>query len=267
MLEDKNPNWLLPMLAAIRTRPGSYLGAEEIRDLMRLTFGYKWARGDLGLCQESASDKEWLDQFGEWLNRRAAVPAHNTPWWMYQIYSLDPSDKNIHTFFKFFEEFLQTKGQSLDAIEGWIPHAIRRLFPSDWPREETTKTDVPEDKNPNWLLPMLAAIRTKPGIYIGAETIHALDLFTFGYEEARDDLGICGMSASDKEWLAKFGEWLALRAAEPELGSREWSHQIYWLDPSDKNIHTFFKLFEEFLQTKGQSLDAVERWVPTFSSD
>ena len=267
MLEDKNPNWLLPMLATFRRRPSLYLRAENMDALMRFIFGYKWARADLGLCQESASDKECLDQFGEWLNRRAADPENDTPWWMYQIYSLDPSEKNVHTFFKLFEEFLQTKGHSLDAVEPWIPQAQRRFMSADACVEKDMERHVPEDKTPNWLLPMLATIRTKPGIYIGAETTRALNLFRYGYEEARDDLGICGMSVSDKEWLAKFGEWLALRAPDSDRDEAEWSLQIYRLDSSEKNIHTFFKLFEEILQTKGQSLDAVEHWVPTFPSD
>lgn len=267
MLEDKNPNWLLPMLATIRTRPGMYLGAEGIRDLDLFMSGYTLARSDLGLCGKSSSDKEYLDQFGEWLNRRAADPENDIPRWSYQIYTRDPSEKNIHTFFKLFEEFLQTKGHSLDAVERWIPQAQRRFMSADACVAKDMERHVPEDKTPNWLLPMLATIRTRPGNYLGAETTRALNLFRYGYEEARDDLGICGMSASDKEWLAKFGAWLALRAADSERDDAEWSLQIYRLDSSEKDIHTFFKLFEEFLQTKGQSLDAVERWVPKFSSD
>jgi hypothetical protein len=67
--------------------------------------------------------------------------------------------------------------------------------------------------------------------------------------------------------MAQFGEWLARRAGETDMEMSRWTYQIYQLDSSEKDIHTLFKLFEEFLQTKGQSLDAVERWVPTFSSD
>lgn len=263
MLEDKNPNWLLPMLAAIRTRPGSYLGAENIDALILFTFGYTLARSDLGLCGKSASDKGWLRGFGEWLALRAADPDRESREWSHQIRWLDDSTKNIHTFFKLFEEFLQTKGHSLDAVERWISQAQRRFMSADACVAKEIERHVSEDKTPNWLLPMLPTIRTRPGSYLGAETTCALNLFRYGYEKARGDLGICEMSLSDKEYLDQFGEWLALRAAPSDRDFPQWSNQIYWRDPSEKNIHTFFKLFEEFLQTKGQSLDAVERWVPT----
>jgi|GEM_PF-1567995 len=261
MLEDKNPNWLLPMLATIRTRPGMYLGAENIDSLILFTFGYTLARSDLGLCGKSASDKGWLRGFGEWLAHRAADPDRESPEWRHQIHWLDDSTKNIHTFFKLFEEYLQTKGTSLDAVERW-QLSSPRAFPAI-----DTEIHVPEDKSPRWLLPMLATIRTRPGSYLGAETIRALDLFTFGYEQAREELGLCGQSQTDKECMAQFGEWLARRAGETDMEMSRWTYQIYQLDSSEKDIHTFFKLFEEFLQTKGQSLDAVEPWVPTLPSD
>lgn len=261
MLEDKNPNWLLPMLATIRTRPGSYLGAENIDSLILFTFGYTLARSDLGLCGKSASDKGWLRGFGEWLALRAADPDRESPEWRHQIHWLDDSTKNIHTFFKLFEEYLQAKGTSLDAVERWQLSSPRGFPAID------TEIHVPEDKSPSWLLAMLATIRMRPGSYLGAETIRALDLFTFGYEQAREELGLCGQSQTDKECMAQFGEWLARRAGETDMEMSRWTYQIYQLDSSEKDIHTFFKLFEEFLQTKGQSLDAVEPWVPTLPSD
>jgi hypothetical protein len=267
MLEDKNPNWLLPMFATIRTRPGMYLGAENIDAIILFTFGYELARSDLGLCGKSASDKGWLRGFGEWLALRAADPDRESREWSHQIHWLDDSTKNIHAFFKLFEEFLQTKGHSLDAVERWIPQAQRRFMSADACVEKDMERHVPEDKTPNWLLPMLATIRTRPGSYLGAETTRALNLFRYGYEEAREELGLCGESQTDKECMAQFGEWLARRAGETDMEMSRWTYQIYQLDSSEKDIHTFFKLFEEFLQTKGQSLDAVERWVPTFSSD
>lgn len=116
------------------------------------------------------------------------------------------------------------------------------------------------DRDPNWLLPMLAAIRTRPGRYLGAESIDALILFMFGYEQGRLHLGTCGMSVTDKAFLDEFGGWLARRAADPDGDNPEWAYHIYKLDRGSRNIHVFFSLFEEFLKAKERSLSLVHDW-------
>lgn len=112
-----------------------------------------------------------------------------------------------------------------------------------------------------WLLPFLARIRTRPGMYLGAEEVETLYLYMTGYEQGRADVGFVGMALEDAVLLVEFEFWMTERANWK--GDRlRWPGLIREVDPSLKNTHTFFKLFEEFLRTKGRSLDSVTPWVP-----
>lgn len=122
-------------------------------------------------------------------------------------------------------------------------------------------TDRPNDR---WLLPYLTRIRARPGAFLGGdERAETLCTLMTGYEQGRADAGAVGMDAEHSELLASFDAWLAKRVNyDLSSGSARWPQLIELLDDSRKNVLTFFKLFEEFLQSRGTSLDSVEPWTP-----
>ncbi len=114
-----------------------------------------------------------------------------------------------------------------------------------------------------WLLPFLATIRARPGMYLGDERVGTLRSFLAGYEQARADLGFVGMADSDVAILSRFDAWLEEKTrAHGSAGSARWPQLLHRIDASERNVQTFLKLFEEFLQSEGRSLDRVEKWVP-----
>ena len=56
----------------------------------------------------------------------------------------------------------------------------------------------------DWLLPVLARIRTRPGAFLGDERVETLEALIFGYVCAREDLGVSGMSSHDAQILEQF---------------------------------------------------------------
>jgi len=118
-----------------------------------------------------------------------------------------------------------------------------------------------------WLLPMLASMRVRPGMYLGDERIESLSLYLSAYQTAREDAGLVGMHPDDQAMLKSF----ELRLAEgmPEGGTVEgipWNVLVIMRDSGPRNIRTFFGLFEGHLQVLGQSLDNVPPWVPSYAS-
>lgn len=113
-----------------------------------------------------------------------------------------------------------------------------------------------------WLLPLLKRVRSRPGMYLGDESVKALATFVQAYGQARTDLGVPEFAPSESELLPNFEKWLAR-----ELGdSRDvaWHTLIATEDPTDRNVHTFLRRFEDFLRGIGESLErpvSVE-WPP-----
>lgn len=113
-----------------------------------------------------------------------------------------------------------------------------------------------------WLLPFLATIRTRPGMFLGDERVETLQTLMVGYEMGREDAGGVGMYAEDAALLARFDAWMAQRANyDRSHRSVAWPSLVKRLDDSERSVVMFFKLFEEFLHTTGQSLDNVGRWT------
>jgi hypothetical protein len=86
----------------------------------------------------------------------------------------------------------------------------------------------------------------RPGMYLGAEDVRTLDTFVAGYTQARSDLGLPEYGIGEERLLAEFHRWL-----ERELGRRSnlgWHSLIEHADASEKNVHTFIKLFDRFLK-------------------
>ena len=121
-----------------------------------------------------------------------------------------------------------------------------------------------ESATDQWLLPILAMIRRLPGNFLGDERVDSLDTFMAGYEQGRMDAGATGMTEQDAALLDGFNVWLAKRANyDLSAGSMRWRLLIKKLDGSERNVHTFFRLFEEFLAGAGKSLDDPQPWVPS----
>jgi hypothetical protein len=60
--------------------------------------------------------------------------------------------------------------------------------------------------------------------------------------------------------LTEFREWLSKELNESR--SLGWSELIELEDASARNIYTFFRRFEQFLETRGENLDT---WTPSWA--
>lgn len=85
-----------------------------------------------------------------------------------------------------------------------------------------------------------------------------------GFEHAREAAGLVGMAPEDIATLAGFDAWLAARANyDLSHGSWRWPSLVKQFDSTEKSAVTFFRLFEEFLQSTGRSLSDVKPWEPS----
>lgn len=112
-----------------------------------------------------------------------------------------------------------------------------------------------------WLLPVLAVIRQRPGMYLGGERIELLDCYLRGYGQARADVGVARMDSEDEELLDAFSSWLARKTRVRAQGLRHWSLLVPRVDRGARNVNTFFKHFDEFLRERGTSFDDVPPWT------
>ncbi len=102
-----------------------------------------------------------------------------------------------------------------------------------------------------WLVRVLAEVRIRPGMWLGSERVGDLDLYLAGYIRARVHLG---EDDSDCAVLEAFASWLRLRVDQGRPSSLGWPGLIARIDPSTKNVWTFFNEFEAFLIEGGDEL-------------
>lgn len=94
-------------------------------------------------------------------------------------------------------------------------------------------------------------------MWLGDMRVETLRAYMSGYEDAREDLGTVRMVQEDAQLLAEFAEWLA-RRTHWDGDPMGWEGHIRVIDGSSQNITTFFRLFEQFLETKGIALSSVQ---------
>jgi hypothetical protein len=105
-----------------------------------------------------------------------------------------------------------------------------------------------------WLLPFLSVVRIRPGMFLGSESVRILDAYMTGYVQAREDLGAPPYGENEGELLSEFDSWLAEKIKIGTISAGPgcaWPWYIEQIDTSSKNVHTFFKLFGEFLASRG----------------
>ena len=119
--------------------------------------------------------------------------------------------------------------------------------PPPWERPKVELVAIPD----NPILRCLARVRVRPGMYIGDERARTLERFLVGYECCLSDVFRPG---DGPDVLTEFREWLSQEMNETR--SLGWYGLIELEDASDRNVYTFFKRFDEFLWTRGESLDA-----------
>lgn len=114
-----------------------------------------------------------------------------------------------------------------------------------------------------WLLPFLAKVRTRPGMFLGDERLVTLAAFLAGYEQGRADVGVPGMHDDDAALLNEFDTWLAEQTEHHGTqGALRWPQLVEKIDSGSKNVGTFFRLLDEFLESSGRSLVNVPEWAP-----
>lgn len=95
-------------------------------------------------------------------------------------------------------------------------------------------------------------------MFLRDERVESLEVYLAAYAQARADLGFKGMTDEDLQLVQNFNLWLANKL--------NWHANVSWLsfvrraDSGPRNVHTFFRLLEEFLAKNGTSLDEIEPW-------
>lgn len=97
-------------------------------------------------------------------------------------------------------------------------------------------------------------------MFLGSEKVEALSVYLLGYAQAREDLGTSSFVPGESALLLEFEQWLMTRfRIAAQLG---WAECIAEIDPSDRNVRTFFKLFVEFLASHDMRLPEPRRARP-----
>lgn len=113
----------------------------------------------------------------------------------------------------------------------------------------------------DWLIPFLQCVRSRPGMILGNEMVRTLATFISGYAQAREDLGIPAFGESEGNLLDSFSHWLAGKLRSQR--SLRWAGHVEFLDPSEHNIWTFFRLLDEFAAEEGLDIHTVRAtWPP-----
>ncbi len=99
-------------------------------------------------------------------------------------------------------------------------------------------------------------------MWLGDERVETLDHYLAGYAQSRQDIGQEWMAPSDEALLKELGTWLAERTeprqAPPALRSlSSWARAVAQMDPGPQSARTFFRLLEEYLNRRGESLQSV----------
>lgn len=116
MALEPNEPWLLRLLAVVRTRPGMWVpGPETAANLQTYLIAYRQARADLGMPEYGRGEEDLLERFEKWVGEH--LKSSKTMGWASYVQEADSSPKNVHTFFRLFEEFLAEIGMSLPLPE------------------------------------------------------------------------------------------------------------------------------------------------------
>ena len=95
---------------------------------------------------------------------------------------------------------------------------------------------------------ILQKIKTRPGMYIGSNSLNNLFMFLAGYKTAKLELGISPTTA-DLEFDREFQPWLQKRFQVQTVNS--WAEIIRGQHKDEKEaFEDFFKLLDEFLAHK-----------------
>ena len=116
--------WLLPLLREIQPRPGMYLGHENARLLEQFLLGYRIARVELGFSEFGLGEPDHLQGFTEWLRGRHGIRGSTVPWYAL-IEQVDPTDRNLQTFFEEFVTYLSSQNIDFSAVKPVLPKAMR----------------------------------------------------------------------------------------------------------------------------------------------
>jgi hypothetical protein len=105
------------------------------------------------------------------------------------------------------------------------------------------KTDEP------WLLRLVELVRERPAMYFGDNRVSTFATWINGYCSAREDLGFPPFAAEEADLLEGFTYWLAVKY-NTTISCR-WDGIIeHVVDHGDRNIQTFFRLFDEYLKLR-----------------
>jgi hypothetical protein len=100
-------------------------------------------------------------------------------------------------------------------------------------------------------------------MYLGHENVRLLWQYLSGYEQARVDLGLSPFGTGEPDHLRGFSEWLRERHGHGR-STIGWYDVIGQIDPSDRNLGTFYREFEAYLRADGRELNDVEPRLPRF---
>ncbi|WOO39346.1 hypothetical protein [Rubellicoccus peritrichatus] len=101
-------------------------------------------------------------------------------------------------------------------------------------------------KNEPWLIEFIQHMSCRPGAYLGGESVTLFQAYLNGAITSRRKLGISVFTPEEEHILVNFEKWMENKFEITD--TRGWWGLIQKIDSSDKNIYTFIRLFDEFLE-------------------
>lgn len=96
------------------------------------------------------------------------------------------------------------------------------------------------------LFDLLEKVKTKPGLYLGTDSITHLRMFIVGYRFARSEVGIANTEA-ESDFYKNFQPWLQNRLSIRTVSA--WDKLVLLTCINEKAaFNYFFQLLDEFLQ-------------------
>ncbi|MEH1810276.1 hypothetical protein [Nostoc sp.] len=214
---------LTRLLQEIKNNPVIYIDKPSITCLDFFVGGYLSQLSNLGLTPGGYP----MEGFNEWMQERAKI--NTTQSWLQIILFRSSSEKDaFYNFFELFEKFIKQKNNSKKQESEDIFRLRQDLM---FPRFDIYKE-------------ILAAIKKRPGMYLGTSSITRLDMLLRGNSFARREVGV-PPTEPEREFEG-FQSWV-----EEKYGinsGQSWSKIIlFYSVDEDEALQKFFELFEEYL--------------------
>ncbi|MEH2209057.1 hypothetical protein [Nostoc sp.] len=225
---------LFTLLQKIKENPVIYIDKPSITYLRSFLSGYIDSLITLGFTDINSCG---IEGFQESVQERAKTNLTQS-WAGILIFSCGSDRNAFYSFFELFEKFIKQKNDS--KIQG-SEDVLRLRQDLMFPRFDIYKE-------------ILGAIKKRPGMFLGTNSITRLDMLLRGYNLARREVGV-PPTEPEREFEG-FQLWV-----EGKYGinsGQSWSKIILFYSVDEHEaLQKFFELFEEYLN-RNKSLQIEE---------